>query len=85
MPNLINGTHREKLFFTQFSTTMDAFLLLTFFMCLHSQLRSIHSITDVLKMRFIKYTVKMNGCSSQQVLRQNLSWFLSQDWKTFFP
>ena len=26
----------------------------------------------------------MNGCSFQQVLRQNLVWFLSTYWKTLF-
>ena len=30
--------------FTQFSTSMAAWLLLTFFVCLHNQLSSIHSI-----------------------------------------
>ena len=30
---------------------------------------------DVWKMWFIKWTVKVNGCSFQQVLRQNLGWF----------
>ena len=29
-------------------------------------------------------TVKINGCSFQQVLRQNLGWFLSLHWKTLF-
>ena len=28
---------------------------------------------------------KMNGCSFQLVLRQNLSWFLSWHKKTLFP
>ena len=32
---------------------------------------------DVWKMLFIKKTLKMNGCSFQQVLPQNLGWFLS--------
>ena len=39
-----NDTHREKLCFTQFSTRMAPWLLLTFFVCLHNQLSSIHSI-----------------------------------------
>ena len=26
----------------------------------------------------------MNGCSSPQVLRQNLGWFLSEHWDTLF-
>ena len=72
----LNDTLRKKLCFTQFSTRMAAWLLLIFFICLHNQLSPIHSITriksiDVWKMRFIKQTVKMNGCSFQQVLRQN--------------
>ena len=33
--------------------------------------------TDVGKIRFIKQTVKMNGCFFQQVLRPNFVWFLS--------
>ena len=41
-------THREKLCSTQFIvqelTEIEACLLLTFFMCLHNQLSSIHSI-----------------------------------------
>ena len=31
--------------------------------------------TDGWKMWFIKYTVKTDGCSFQQVLRQRLGWF----------
>ena len=36
---IVSDTHREKLCFTQFSTRMETWLLLTFFMCLHNQLR----------------------------------------------
>ena len=43
-PNGLNDTQREKLCFTQFSKIMAAWLLLTFFTCLHNQLSSIHSI-----------------------------------------
>ena len=39
-----NDTHREKLCFTQFSTRTTAWLLLTLFVCLQNQLRSIYSI-----------------------------------------
>ena len=65
--------------FSQFSTGMAGWLLLIFLICLHNQLSSIHSIisTDVWKMGFIKLTVKMDGCSAQQVLRQNLSFCLN--------
>ena len=41
--NRINAAHGEKLRFTQFSTKVAAWLLLTF-SCLHNQLSSIHSI-----------------------------------------
>ena len=41
---IFNDTHREKLCFTQFSTRMPAWLLVTFFICLHNQLSSIHFI-----------------------------------------
>ena len=51
---------------------MAGWLLLTFFVCLQNQLSCIS-----LTMRLIKWTVKMTGCSFQQVLRQNLGWFLS--------
>ena len=63
------------------STRMTAWLLLTFFICLHIFTQSIKfctflyqilKSTDVWKIVFIKQTVKMNGCSFQQVLRQNL-------------
>ena len=39
-----NETHTEKLYFTQFSTRTTDWLLLTFFIRLHNQLSSIHSI-----------------------------------------
>ena len=41
---LLNNTHKEKLCFTQFSTRMTAWLLLTFFTCLLNPLTSINSI-----------------------------------------
>ena len=55
----VNDAHREKLCFTQFITRMAAWLLLTFFICLHNQLSSVYSITrikntDVWKVWFIK-------------------------------
>ena len=40
---LLSDTHREKQGFTQFSTGMAGWLLLTFFICLHNELSSIHS------------------------------------------
>ena len=36
-------TQRDKLGFTQFIIRMAAWLLLTFFICLHNQLSSLHS------------------------------------------
>ena len=41
-----NDTHRQKLGLTQFITRMAAWLLLTFFVYLHNQLSSIHSIIE---------------------------------------
>ena len=40
----LNDTRRENLCFAQISIRMAAWLLLTFFVCLHNQLSSIHSI-----------------------------------------
>ena len=40
----LNNTQWEKLCFSPFSTKMAAWLLLTFFICLHNQLGSIYSI-----------------------------------------
>ena len=42
-----NDTHREKLCFIQFSTRMAVWPLLTFFICLHNHLSSMHSITRI--------------------------------------
>ena len=39
-----NDTHSKKLCFTRFTTRMTAWLFLTFVMCLHNQLSSIHFI-----------------------------------------
>ena len=45
---MLNDTHREKLCFTQFIadgfTDIEAWLLLTFLICLHNQLNSLSSI-----------------------------------------
>ena len=35
----LSDTHRERLCFTQFSTGMAAWLLLSFFKCLHNQIK----------------------------------------------
>ena len=40
----LNDTQREKLYFSQFSTRMTTWPPLTFFICLHNQLNSLHSI-----------------------------------------
>ena len=86
---LLNDTHRENCF-TQYSPSMAAWLLQTFFICLHNQLTSTHSIitylknTDVWKMWFIKKTVKMNGCSFQQVCWKIRVGFCLNTGKRFF-
>ena len=35
----LEDTHREKICFTQFSTRMDAWLLLTFSLCVHKSVK----------------------------------------------
>ena len=65
-------TGKNRVLLNSAQGIMAGWLLLTFFVCLQSQLSSIS-----LTMRLIKWTVKMTGCSSiQQVLRQTLGWFL---------
>ena len=75
-------TYRRQKHFQRYSqgragvslNSVQEWLLLIFLICLHNQLSSIHSIisTDVWKIWLIKWTVKIDGCSFQQVLRQNL-------------
>ena len=67
---------------------IEARLLLTFFTCLHNKLISMLSIVTkeyrCLKNFIHQIDKKMNGCFFQQVLRQNLKWFLPRDRETFF-
>ena len=61
---------------------MAAWLLLTFFIYLHNQLSSIHSLSRIRQYKCLKNVIhqvdpKLNGCSFQQVLEQNLGWFLT--------
>ena len=44
----------EKNYFAQFGTRMNVWLLLIFFICLHNQLSSIHSITTFKEFRYLK-------------------------------
>ena len=53
----VNVTHREKLCFTQFSTRISAWQLLTFSICLHNQLSSIHSLSRIKKYRCLKNVI----------------------------
>ena len=82
----INDTHREQLVFHSIQYREAGWLLLIFFICLHSQLSSTHSITstDVWKMWFIKQTVKMDGCSFQQVYGKIWVSFCLNTGKRFF-
>ena len=64
---LINDTHREKLYgFIQFSTRMAGWLLLTFFICLHNQLSSntfhYHVLTEQMFEKFIHQIDSKNDC-----------------------
>ena len=57
---------------------IEAWLLLTFFICL----QSIKSIVTYLRAQMFKnsdssYRQKMNDCSFQQLSWQNMNWFLS--------
>ena len=54
--NNLNGT-QGKLCFTQFSTRMAAWLLLTFFIRLHNQLSSIRFITRIKEYRCVKNVI----------------------------
>ena len=71
-----NDTHREKLVLLnseQEFTRTEAWLLLAFFICLHNQLSSIHSVIRIKGQRCLKNVihqiVKINGCCFQQVLQ----------------
>ena len=76
----------KKLCFTQFSTRMDAWLLLTFFICLHNQLSSIDSIITYRGLENVIHQIDSTNewLLFQQVLLQNLRWFLSRHWRTLF-
>ena len=54
---LLNDTHRKKLCFTQFSTRKAPCLLLIFFICLHNQLSSIHSIMTFKEYRCLRKVI----------------------------
>ena len=80
----VNDTHKGKLCFTQFSTKTAAWLLLTLFICLHNQLSFLNSIITYYRVQMFekcdssyRQQKKMNGCSFQNVLWQNMGWFLS--------
>ena len=83
--NSVNDTHMEKLCLLksmQKFIEIKVWLLLTFFICLHNQLSSVHPIDtyqreDMFVKGYSSNREKMNGYSFQPVLRQNLSWILS--------
>ena len=52
-----NDTHREKLCFTESSIRSAAWLLLTFCICLHNKLSSVHSITRMKQYRCLKNVI----------------------------
>ena len=56
---MFNDTHREKLCFTQFSTTMAAWLLLTFSISSHNQFSS---------MMFVKNVIHQIGSKNEWLL-----------------
>ena len=79
--NVIHRKNCVSLNSVQEFIEIEAWLPLTFLVCLHNQ--SIHyPLSHIKDYRCLKKAIhqidsKMNGCSFQQVLRQNLSWFLS--------
>ena len=62
----INNTHKEKLCFTHFSTRMATWLLLTFYICEHNQLNSIHSIITYLTLFRMGLFGAAHGWGSQK-------------------
>ena len=64
----INNTHREKLCFAQFITKRAARLLLTFFICLHYQLSSIHSINTYWEYRCLKNVIHQIDSKNEWLL-----------------
>ena len=74
----------EKNYFIQFREQefieIEVWLLLTYFVCLDSHLSSIHSILTCDSSN--RQKMNHRGYSFQQVLRDNLSWFLSQNSNT---
>ena len=78
---IFNDTHREELFYSIHYkngcvAASDLFHMLTQSIKLYTFHYHIIKSTVVLK-KFLKQTVKPDHCSVQQVLLQNLSWFLS--------
>ena len=60
-----NDTHREQLCFTQFSTRMAGWLFLIFFIYLHNQLSSIHSISTYKEYRCLKNVIHQTDSKSK--------------------
>ena len=81
----LNDTHREKTVFYSVRykncclAASDLFYLVTQSVCtFHYHVLRVQMFE---KCDSSKKTVRMNSCSFQQVLRQNLGWFLSKHWK----
>ena len=64
----INDTHRENLSFTHISTIMAAWLLLTFYICLHNQLTCIHSIITYQMYRRLKNVIHQIDSKNEWLL-----------------
>ena len=82
--NLMLHKVKNGLRFSQFSTRIYLNRSLIFFVYLHNAFHwHIRKSRDAWKMCFIEWT-ENESCSFQQVLRQNLSWFLSKHMKALF-
>ena len=62
----------------------EEWLLLTFFLCLHNQSIVTYERVEIIGKGDSSNRQKMKSCSFQQVLQQNLSWFLLKHRKCFF-
>ena len=77
----IDDNHRSFVLLTllQDCIKKETWLLLSFFICLHK-----YKQAQMFEKGDSSNRQKINGCSFQHVLQQNLSWFLPQHRKTFF-
>ena len=74
---LFNDAHREKLNSVQEFVKIKSWLLLILSACLHNQLKFNCKVLHMFKQDHSSRRQKMCGCFFQQILREDLRWFLS--------